>query len=621
MNERPEIRVLLVEDNPGDARFYQEMLKENSSVRYTCTVAQNLAQATAFLNSSKYGIIILDLNLPDSGGIETLERIIGPAGIIPVIVLTGVDDETIGTKAIEHGAEDYLIKGAVSSAQLSRSIRYAMERKKMLRELQERERQWRTTFNSISDSICILDIDGRIINHNSVTVAMLGKTPEEFRNKHCFRIMHGTSEPNPACPFQKMKSSSEREQEIFLKEDRWIECTVDPMLDDDGKIIGGVHVMQDITERKRAEDLVLEANKNLRMSEIATLNMLEDLKVENLSRKTSEQLLQSEQRYLKESQVLAKIGHWEYDITGQTLMTSDQVYVLFERDSTQGPLSKEDANHYFASDEMIKFSRNVSESLRVKEQKSCTIVALCPSGKKVLSISVQPIVDENGSVIRLFGTVQDISERVAAEGQIQRLLAERELLLKEVHHRIKNNMNTMMSILSLLAESLQEPAAVAALRDARNRMQSMEVLYDKLYRTEQYGEISVLEYFPPLIEEIAGMFPNRPSVQIDTQIDDFVLDVKTLSSLGIIINELLTNAMKHAFNGRNDGRILVTASIHDNDVLIVIKDDGIGMLDIPDAKAPTGFGLQLVGLLVTQLGGSYKIETEKGCKFILNFKQ
>jgi PAS domain S-box-containing protein len=215
---------------------------------------------------------------------------------------------------------------------------------------------------------------------------------------------------------------------------------------------------------------------------------------------------------------------------------------------------------------------------------------------------------------------QVTTERKRAEEKIKALLKEKELLLREVHHRIKNNMLTMMTLLTLQSKTLKDPQAVAALGDAKSRLQSMSVLYDKLYRTENLQEMSIRDYLPALVEEIIGVFPNKASVKIETRIEDFMLGAEIFSPLGIVINELLTNAMKCAFIGREDGLIRVSAAAKDHRATIVIEDNGIGLPESIDFKTSSGFGLQLVAMLTKQIGGTLRIERRKGTRFVLEFE-
>ncbi len=160
----------------------------------------------------------------------------------------------------------------------------------------------------------------------------------------------------------------------------------------------------------------------------------------------------------------------------------------------------------------------------------------------------------------------------------------------------------------------------AVLQDAGNRLKSMEALYDRLYKSEGFKDILIGDYLPPLIREIAGVFPQRDMVTIETHMADFMLSARILSPLGIIVNELLTNAMKHAFTGRDGGVIKVSASLHDTLVTLVFEDNGNGIPESVDLEKSTGFGLQLVGILVKQLRGRIRLERKGGAKFILEFE-
>jgi PAS domain S-box-containing protein len=210
-----------------------------------------------------------------------------------------------------------------------------------------------------------------------------------------------------------------------------------------------------------------------------------------------------------------------------------------------------------------------------------------------------------------------ITEHNLAEEQIKSLLSEKELLLKEVHHRIKNNMNTMMSLLSLQASSLQDPGSAAALAGARRRMQSMMLLYDKLYRSDNFRKLSIREYLHGLVRDIIDNFPNRDAVTIRMHVDDFSVDARQLSALGIIINELLANAMKYAFAGRMDGVINVTAAKEGARATFVVHDDGVGVPEDLNIATSSGFGLRLVDMLTRQLDGTLRIERSGGTRITL----
>jgi DNA-binding response OmpR family regulator len=206
-----------------------------------------------------------------------------------------------------------------------------------------------------------------------------------------------------------------------------------------------------------------------------------------------------------------------------------------------------------------------------------------------------------------------------SEERIQDLLAEKELLLHEVHHRMKNNMHTIVGFLELQADAVRDPAAAAALMDARSRVLSMGILYDKLYRSKSVGELSIREFLPQLIDDIVDQFPNRNSVKVEKNIDDFVLDAQMLTTIGMIVAELVTNAMKHAFSGREGGSIRASASSKGGRATISLEDDGIGVPASIDCMNSEGFGLRLVANLTQQAGGTLFVERNNGTKFILAF--
>jgi two-component sensor histidine kinase len=271
------------------------------------------------------------------------------------------------------------------------------------------------------------------------------------------------------------------------------------------------------------------------------------------------------------------------------------------------------AEKFYADDLQIIRSGN---SMIEKEE----IVVSLASGNPAWHLTTKvPLRNREGILIGLLGVSRDITERKRDEEKIKSLLAERELILKEVHHRIKNNMGTMISLLSLQANTTKEPSALRVLMDAENRLRSMEVLYDKLYRSENLREISAKDYLPTLIRQIVDVFPNGGNVKTVARIDDFIIGVKELSSLGIIVNEILTNTMKYAFVGKESGLIEVTASKIENRVTITMGDDGVGIPESVDIGNSKGFGLMLVDSLTRQLNGSMRIERGKGTRFILEF--
>jgi len=227
--------------------------------------------------------------------------------------------------------------------------------------------------------------------------------------------------------------------------------------------------------------------------------------------------------------------------------------------------------------------------------------------------------DAEGRALRLAGTPTDITERKAAEQRVAALLKEKDLILREVHHRIKNNLATVRSLLSLQADNLQDTVCSDALREAAGRVYSMALLYNKLFTTDNYDTVSLADYIPDLAPRIIADFPGSERIRLDLRVADIVLGAKPLVNLGIILNELLTNAMKYAFVGRDAGTILVEIAALDGKIRCVVADDGVG-LDLSAAtKQQTGFGCTLIQALCDQLHGTIRMDGSKGLRVELEF--
>ncbi|MEI6386129.1 MAG: histidine kinase dimerization/phosphoacceptor domain -containing protein [Spirochaetota bacterium] len=231
----------------------------------------------------------------------------------------------------------------------------------------------------------------------------------------------------------------------------------------------------------------------------------------------------------------------------------------------------------------------------------------------------QPVTAASGAYLGTRGSNRDITERRLADGRIQALLAEKELLLTEVHHRIKNNMTVIMSLLELQAITDEETSARKILQTASNRVRSMTLLYEKLYLARNTSGLSIREYFTPLLKEIHETFPGHGKVELDLDFADLVLDADKLSRIGIILNELVTNSMKHAFKGQDRGRISVAAVLVGSRVVISCRDNGEGLAGGSELEKHSGFGLGMIELLVHQLGGTMSIDRERGFSFRMEF--
>ncbi len=195
-----------------------------------------------------------------------------------------------------------------------------------------------------------------------------------------------------------------------------------------------------------------------------------------------------------------------------------------------------------------------------------------------------------------------------------------ELLLKEIHHRVKNNLELVKSLLALQSAQMEDSSTKDAMMASQNRVQSMGIIHQKLYQGENLGSIEMKDYFLNLGEGILDTFNADDKVKIECAMDQLELDVDTAVPIGLIVNELLTNALKYAFPNDGTGNILISLSQSKADTLTLkVEDNGIGKVIGMKPKG-TGFGTQLVQLLTQQLDGHMVENHDNGTSILFNFK-
>ena len=211
------------------------------------------------------------------------------------------------------------------------------------------------------------------------------------------------------------------------------------------------------------------------------------------------------------------------------------------------------------------------------------------------------------------------AESKLAEEKINALLDEKEELLQEVHHRVKNNMYAIKNLLIIQASTIPESAGQEQLLEAANRVQSMMLLYDKLLRSSDYLSVAAGSFFSSLADAVVASFSGNVSVSIEKEIEDCLLSAAKSEPLGLILNELLTNSMKYAFVGRASGKIGVTFHVSEGRGELTVQDDGPGLPDSIDFGNSPSLGLKLIHLLTKQIGGTVCAERGNGAKVIVEF--
>ena len=236
-----------------------------------------------------------------------------------------------------------------------------------------------------------------------------------------------------------------------------------------------------------------------------------------------------------------------------------------------------------------------------------------------------PVV-EDGRVDKVITVIRDITTEREREEQIKAALNEKEVLLREIHHRVKNNLQVMSSLISLQTEAMTDPVAIQAFHETQARVRSMALIHEELYRAANLASIDFAEYVNKLGANLIQLFTISANIELCVDIENIWLGVDTAIPCGLIINELVSNAMKYAFPNGHSGKISVKVVLLDqtaeqNNYLLEVQDNGIGFPEHIDFRRTESLGMQLVNILARQLRGSVELTVESGTRFAIHFSE
>ena len=367
---------------------------------------------------------------------------------------------------------------------------------------------------------------------------------------------------------------------------KWLLTNKIPVKDDDNRVTGIIVFSTDITDLKETQNVLRE----------------------------------SEQRLLLATKS-AGVGIWDWDIISNEMNWDERIFQMYGITDTPEHIDLDYWKNCLHPDDRDSTAEECMAAVRGEKDYDVEFRVRWPDGTiRWMKGDAVVIRDDDGKPVCMIGTNYDITEHIESEKQTQKQLEEKEILLHEVHHRVKNNVANIESFLSLQVRSTENPDAKEALKDAASRVKSMRVLYDNLLLTKVLREISIKSYLLNLIDAIRDVFPDNSHVVIEEQITDFKIAAERAITIGIIINEILTNAFKYAFKDSSNGSILVVVDRAENIVTVSIQDNGIGIDEKVLEKKSPGFGLTIIKMLSEQLGGTYSIKNINGTRSTIQFE-
>ncbi len=407
------VEVLLVEDNPVDARLLELLLGEAAYTQYRLSRVEQLSEALSRVRKEQFQVVLLDLSLPDSQGFETFQRLKAETVDVPIIILSGSDDETLAVRAVREGAQDYLVKGRIDGHVLSRAISYAMERHQSEKAQQESERHYKYLLESITDYTYSVKFDaGKPVNstHGPGCEAVTGYKSEEYARdpQLWFRMVFEEDREAVLKQIEAIRAGQmppPLEHRIWHKSGRirWVRNTVLPWRNRKGSS-GYDGLIADITERKTAEEKLVK-------SEAFYHSLVENLPQNILRKDLRERFTFANQRFcaLLNKPLAEIIGKTDFDFYPAELAAK------FQRD-----------------DRYVIETGDTFET--VEENQS-------PSGEKIyVQVIKTPVVDDKQRIIGIQGIFWDITERKRWEERLQaanKELALSEAALRKSHEELK----------------------------------------------------------------------------------------------------------------------------------------------------------------------------------------
>ena len=232
-----------------------------------------------------------------------------------------------------------------------------------------------------------------------------------------------------------------------------------------------------------------------------------------------------------------------------------------------------------------------------------------------------PLVNAEGSATGVASLVEDITDRKRAEEALEKSLRDKEVLLKELQHRVKNNLNIISSLLGLEMEKLSDDRSKQVFIDAQSRIRSMSTIYDQLYSSAELDKVDLDMYLKDLGDSLFKTYAiDTGRILLATTLAKIQLDIKRAVPLGLIMNELMTNALKYAFPSGGRGEIRIDLEKSENQITLSLSDNGVGLTDGFDAYGSDSMGLRLVKMLTEQIDGTLTVKSKKGTKVSVKFK-
>lgn len=468
----------------------------------------------------------------------------------------------------------------VGSMGVSRDI---TEMKKAEEELRASEERYRDIFENVLDYILSIDMDGSILYSNASFKENIGYSEKELSGKTIFDLC----EPGQLDPKKDL-----------------------------GEQMSKMNLSLTLISKK-GEKIIVRGNANVR------LKRNKPVSIRAILRNVTEAV---EQRAKLESifNSTENILMWTINKNGKLTSFNKNLKSVWDRDFNveinTGMKFLDQLNKHVNNDQYQGQLDNYAKTFK-GEPKQFEIPLLNNKGENLwLQFFLNPVYYE-GKLQEVSCMAYDVTDRKEIDRRILDALKEKEVLLQEVHHRVKNNLQVISSILNLQSSYVNDTETLEVLKESQNRIKSMSYIHETLYQTADFGSIEFSDYINIISRNLIHSYITDAPVNLKTELDQICLSLDQAIPCGLIMNELVSNALKYAFKETEDPQLLVEIRESGNEITLRVKDNGIGLPKDFAFEKSNSLGIQLVYSLVEQLDGELTINAEEGTEFIIRFEK
>ncbi len=462
------------------------------------------------------------------------------------------------------------------------------EHRKTEKALRDREEKYRKIFESLYDVYYLTDREGMISEISPSVYRQAGWDPEDVIGHPVTDFyLDPSAKEIFAKTLKETGAVNDYELQLLAKDGRVIDVSVSShiVFDDDCNPVGVEGVLRDISTRKKMEEALKESEQKFRTmveNSLQGIFIVQDMEMVYANEALSQ-------------------------IVGYSL---EEIQAL-SQEEMRGIIHPEDQNKVWGRMADRLAGKDVPSRYEFK--------AIKKNGDTVWMEMVSNRIEYEGKPA-VQGAIIDISDRQQADEQIKASLKEKEVMLREIHHRVKNNMQIILSLLRIQSRTVADKETREVFKQSQNRIRSMALIHEALYKSGDLAHIDFADYISRMTTHLLSIYrEDLGHVEVKQEAEGVFLDINKAIPCGLIISELVSNSLKHAFPEKREGNVLIRMLMNKGKNELVVKDDGIGFPAGLNFRKTETLGLQLVTDLVLQVSGSIQLKRTEGTEFIVKF--